>query len=183
MNEKRWPPTYDLEDLLTQINEISQLNGISYSFYTKSCDLDFCQGDVIFLESDFPLINEDGDVALIENSLNLWVFVGNTCDFTRPLDNVKFTHICPLTKLPDATPEELLGTLHTYSTYKKFFLPDWDSSNTSKGYYIDFSKMCSIAKDGITKNAKLKARMGRHSWLLFHSCLVRYLARDDGRND
>ena len=185
MSERRWPPTYDFETLVEQIEKISRSDAFVEGFYTKlqpsqPC---FCQGDVVSFKSDFPVIDADGDIATIDNSDQLWIFVGNTCDFTRHINLIKFSHISPLEKLDDTTPEDILANLKLYKTYKRFYLPEWESGTNNNGYALDFSKLCSVDKDALNTHAKVLARLSQESWYLFHSRLVRFLARDDGRDD
>lgn len=185
MAQRRWPPAYDFETLVKQINKIAQASEFVRGFYEQIEPLqpEFCQGDIIKFKSDFPLIDADGDISILSNPVKLWVLVGNTCDFTRDETHVRYSQISPLTKLDANTPAKIISGLKTYSTYKRFYMPEWQKNTTSYGYVIDFSKFCSIDKKALKTQAQVLARLSQESWYLFHSCLVRFLARDDGRNE
>lgn len=183
MIEERWPPIYDLDGLLKQIQKIGNLSELPGAFFSSISTPDLCQGDIIRFEADFPYVDADGDVAVDENLDNLWVFVGNTCDFSRITGDFPFTHISPLLKVPDDISENFRTGLRQYSTYKRFFIPPWERPTREPGFFMEFPKMCSVEREGLAGKTTVLARMNRVSWLLFHSCLVRYLARDDGRND
>ncbi len=179
----RWPPAYDSHTLQEQINRLREQKGFSETFYCQNELPFFCQGDIIRFATDFPFIDADGEISFIPNPDNLWLFAGNTCDFSKKTGDFKYTHICPVEKVPEHTAEELQNGFYSYSTYKRFYLPVWQRTDTGRGYFIDFTQMCSVERDGLIRHAQLQARMSRKSWFLFHSCLVRYLARDDGRHD
>jgi hypothetical protein len=143
----------------------------------------FARAILLNLKAISHLIDADGDISILSNPDKLWVLVGNTCDFTRDETHVRYSQISPLTKLDANTPAKIISGLKTYSTYKRFFLPEWQKNTTSYGYVIDFSKFCSIDKKALKTQAQVLARLSQESWYLFHSCLVRFLARDDGRNE
>ncbi len=53
-------------------------------------------------------------------------------------------------------------------------------------YFIDFTKINTISKEYLLKKNESnfkQAELTYTSWILFHSCIIRYFARDDGRND
>ncbi len=143
----RWPPVYDLETLLEQINQIRVRKGFFEAFYCRNDLPGFCQGDVINFESDFPFIDADGEISFIPNPDNLWLFVGNTCDFSKSTGDFKYTHICPVEEVPEHTAEDLQNGFYSYSTYKRFYLPVWQRTDPSRGYFIDLSFMPRLTED------------------------------------
>ncbi len=173
----RWPPTYDFESLQAQINNLIN-NDIQTSFYNSyQKNGEFFQGDIFEMENTFPFIDEDGYIAVYETSL--WIILGNTCDIAR--EDLPFTNIIPLEKIDTDIPEKVLTGLKQYQNYKKVYLPGTNSDTL--GYVADFTQVCSIDKSYLKLNAKKTHELTYTAWVLFHSCIVRYFARDDGRND
>jgi hypothetical protein len=181
----RWPPVYDFDSLALQIKELVSNHGIFEVFYQYSQQFDpaLCQGDIVHFRSPFPVIDKDGDISTIDNGYSNWVILGNTCDLDRDIHDAEYSHISPLFELKSDEPERILNGLKSYGSYKKFYIPCWDQK-VHPGYLIDFTTMCSVHKSCLfnEKLVSVLARMGRISWLLLHSCIVRYLARDDGRH-
>ena len=180
-----WPPVYDFDTLALQIKDLISNQGIFQSFYSddSSPELMLCQGDVVQFCSPFPVVDSDGDISTLEEGYSQWLIVGNTCDLDRDIKTLDFTHISPLVELDDTVPSTIISGLKSYNSYKKFYLPSWNDSK-HPGYILDFTKMCSVHKSFLfnQKQVFLSARMSYLSWLLFNSCIVRYFARDDGRN-
>lgn len=173
----RWPPVYDFESLKIQIKELLD-KGLDEGFYKKShSDDSFFQGDIIALNSNFPYIDENGDIVAEESQI--WLILGNTCDMTR--NDLHYTNIIPLEILELDFSEDILSKLKSFQNYKRVFFPD--ISKNSKGYVADFTKICTIEKSFLIENAQKINELEFHSWVLFHSCIIRYFARDDGRND
>ncbi len=50
------------------------------------------------------------------------------------------------------------------------------------GNSCDFTRATTIGKSYL-RCVTIEASLEKHTWYLLHSCLVRYLARDDGRFD
>ena len=52
-------------------------------------------------------------------------------------------------------------------------------------YFIDFTKILTVSKEYLHKETEAKKikELSYVSWVLFHSCIIRYFARDDERND
>lgn len=180
----RWPPVYSLADLGTTIKESINSQEIFSYFYTTplSEEPDFCQGDVVELETSFPYIDEAGDVAILEDDLKFWLVLGNTCDFAREINSIRYTHISPVIPIDKSCPADIIDNLKHYQSYKKFYMPEWNHEQLA-GYLVDFTMICSVHKEAITRLTNLVTRLDYRSWVLLHSCLVRYLARDDGRHE
>lgn len=173
----RWPPVYDFDTLQEQIKELLA-KGLDEGFYKDTHNNDeFFQGDLISLESGFPYIDENGDIVAEEN--NIWLILGNTCDIAR--EDLYYTNIVPLDILENDVPIDIINKLKSFQNYKRMFFPD--TSKASQGYIADFTKICTIEKQFLIKNATKINELEFHSWVLFHSCIIRYFARDDGRND
>ncbi len=184
MNKYRWPPVYDFEGLLNQIKTLLSNNSLFKFYYSDSPQKNPLQGDIIELSAEFPFITKDGDIAVEVNPINFWLVVGNTCDLTPNNSNGKFTNIIPLEALDKNAPSDILINLRKYTAYKKFFIPTWDKRISKNGFVADFRKITTIEKQVVLSNETTKIKeMTQLSWILLHSCLVRYLARDDGRHD
>jgi hypothetical protein len=84
---ERWPPVYDAEDLVREIRRLAEHVDLATAFYEwrrdRSTELpeDVCQGDIISLASDVPVILEDGQPVAMAHPDGTWLVVGNTCDF------------------------------------------------------------------------------------------------------
>jgi hypothetical protein len=179
----RWPPTYDFDTLATQIREIVGNRSIFNVFFTSATeDAERYQGDIVSFSGNMPIIDAEGDVSVIDDIFEHWMIIGNTCDLSRIENDESCSHISPLVPITEDTPSEIILGLQGYKNYKKFFIPNW-ANPAALGYYIDFTLICSINKFCLFENCVTVARLNWISWLLLHSCLVRYLARDDGRNE
>lgn len=173
----RWPPVYDFDSLKAQIKELLE-RGLEEDFYKKSPNLsEIFQGDIFKLDTPFPYIDEEGNI--VAEDTNLWLVLGNTCDITR--EDLNFTNIIPLEVLDDEVPSHIIENLKKFQNYKKVYFPDL--SQLSKGYMADFTKVCTIEKKFLLKNSEKICELEFHAWVLFHSCIIRYFARDDGRHD
>lgn len=187
-NSNRWPPIYDFEELGQQINKLIKDESIFSQFYElQISNTELCQGDIIGFNGNPIYIDKDGDVSIIDEDYNFWIILGNTCDLSRTIaqsSNTAFphlTHISPLIPIPTNTPPDIVGNFKKYKFYKRIFVPSWVTSQHD--YYIDLTMINSIEKQCLVDKSKVAARLKYETWILLHSCLVRYLARDDGRND
>lgn len=187
-NLGRWPPIYDFEELGQQIKELINDGSIFHRFYTsKISEPELCQGDIVTLKNDPVYIDKDGDIAVIDEEFDYWLIIGNTCDLARDLSidsSLRFphlTHISPLIQIPHDIPSQILANLKKYKLFKKVFIPKW--GNEVNDYYLDLTIIVSIEKQCLVNHSSTAARLNFKTWLLLHSCLVRYLARDDGRHD
>jgi hypothetical protein len=181
--ECRWPPVYDFDGLGAEINRLVLDCGIFEQFFhRRNLSLDLCQGDILEFPGQFPYIDKNGNINIIDEDYDYWIILGNTCDLHRDLPSPHFSHITPLISLKSGTPPHILQGLRSYDSYKKFYIPSWES-HSNQSFFIDFTLMCSVDKECLQNVTKLTTRLTRKSWLLLHSCMVRYLARDDGRHD
>ena len=182
--ECRWPPIYDFNELGAEINRLVSTNGIFDEFFhAKNMDSNLYQGDILKFPGQFPFIDKNGNVAIVDEDYEYWMVLGNTCDLHRDiLPSPHFSHITPLIPLATDTPDGVINGLRSYNSYRKFYIPSWDSSITH-GFIINFTFMCSVDKKCLLALTELATRLTFKSWLLMHSCMVRYLARDDGRHD
>lgn len=189
-NIGRWPPIYDFEELGSQIKALIDDGSIFYQFFTLHINKNekaFFQGDIISLKNNPVYIDSDGDISIIEGEYSYWVVLGNTCDLSRSLpineDSPipQLTHISPLIPVPQETPESILDNLKKYKLFKRVFIPRWNDEKND--FYIDLTIMNSIERQCLMNHSEVLARLNFKTWLLLHSCLVRYIARDDGRHD
>jgi len=178
----RWPTVYDFEELQNQIKQIVKSN-YSKGFYNLSIDKhSLFQGDIIKLNKKFAYLNKDGKFQA-EYFSSFWMLLGNSCDFDRNIKDLPFTNITPLQKLDSNVPQKILNGLKNFQNYKHMYIPSFDGNDDE--YFIDFTKIMTVSKEYLKidiYNFKV-AELTFESWVLLHSCLVRYFARDDGRND
>lgn len=180
---ERWPPVYDAEGLKAYISKLASTEADLHKVFYAPSKTDggaYCQGDVLELEMGIPCIDESG--PLIDGTSRYWLVVGNTCDFHR--EDAGWTQVVPVDQLSLSDPEvkQTLPAARAYSYARHFFLPAWPGAPEGVLLSANFLRVVSVSKVGITR-FQVVARMTRGSWALLHSCLVRFLARDDGRFD
>lgn len=187
-NFGRWPPVYDFEELAEQIKALINDGTIFYDFFNPNINnSELYQGDIVLLQNDPVYIDKDGDISVINENFKYWVILGNTCDLSRDLTPnaistlPHLTHVSPLNPVPKDIPPDILNNLKKYKLYKRVFIPRWGEEEND--YFIDLTIINSIEKQCLIDQSDIKARLTFKTWILLHSCLVRYLARDDGRND
>lgn len=176
-----WPPVYDFEELEAQIKERVGTGALFQTFYLSPFQMDsaICQGDIMRINNDIPYIDEEGDISVFPSE-GYCIVIGNTCDLSRDESDVKFTQISPLIRLEIDTPYEVLISLKKYKSYRKFYVPCWETDKSIHGLCADFTKICTIEKSALGQLV-ISARMQMVSWFLFNACLLRYLARADAR--
>ncbi|WP_431687111.1 hypothetical protein [Hahella sp. NBU794] len=179
--QDRWPPIYDSTDLEDAIKQLSSSADVEKNFYIKggSPDVGFCQGDIIRLGSGVPVIWEDGKPA-VQSSSEYWLIIGNTCDISRPVETLEWSQLAPIVKINKQVSQENLDSFLKYQYSRRFYLPPWKQECANELYFADFVRPVTIHKTALFKTT-IESQMSRFSWLLLHSCLVRFLARDDGR--
>lgn len=184
--EDRWPPIYDFEQLAATIRDLVEKpqDPLGKRMYVPApSGTDFLQGDVIELDCEVPFIGAAG-AAEVQDAPPFWSVLGNTCDLAKPVSDHAYTQLVPVwahgqaARLKPAT----LVTLARYKYYTQFYLPPWNQTTDGLVHVADFMRPVSVHKLAL-QQATLVARMTRQGWILFHSCVVRFLARDDGRND
>jgi hypothetical protein len=140
-----------------------------------------CQGDIVAFRSSLPVINEDGDIAAIEEYEH-WMVLGNTCDMYR--DDVAHSTIVPLEPIHPTPTADGLAKLRSYSHYRQFYVPPWRDDAQQVHRLAMFVKPVAIDKRALRDDcARVVARLDFGAWALLHLCLIRFLARDDGRHD
>jgi len=182
--ESRWPPVYDFDQLTGTIRQIVGTQELEKVLYDPSAShSSFFQGDLVRLEVEVPFIGEDGQPK-VQDGPPFWAIIGNTCDFDRVVEDVAFTQVVPVWNLGPASTlsEENRASFRRYRYYTQFYFPPWDADSDTQVFVADFLRPVAIHKNAF-KSASVVARLNRVGWILFHACLVRFLARDDGRED
>ncbi len=184
----RWPPVYDAEDLKAEIRRLVGRRDLTTGFYdwcvarSSRTLTDICQGDVLRLASDLPVIDQDGFPNALEHPSERWLVIGNTCDFARAASQVRWTQLVPIHAAGDTSlASNKLQAMTSYTSTRRFYLPTWGADLEAIHYLADFTSPIGADKLGLKENAMVEARMSRGAWVLLNSCLVRFLARDDGR--
>lgn len=180
---ERWPPTYDADELAEQIRDLRVRRAYESFFSQAQTAADRCQGDIISLNSGAPFIDETSQPAAQEHPGALWMVIGNTCDFQRDLDDLPWTQIAPILELPDgAADRQFLSDLQAYRASRYFYVPDWCADPPERHFMVELARPVTVDKRAVLA-ADVNAQLSRFSWILLHACLVRFLARDDGRFD
>lgn len=183
---RRWEPVYDAESLTKEIARLATaVQDQSYPFYQLTINgPSFCQGDIVELNVDVPCIDEDGEPAALTPPSPFWMLVGNTCDHAREIAHVPWTQAVPLeTRARTGTPAALLREMLEYKHARRFHVPTWPNGGDSAAIFsADFLRMVPVHRNAL-KAGMLRARLTKEAWYLLHACLIRFLARDDGRED
>lgn len=191
---ERWPPVYDAEDLVREIKRLTERADLATVFYEWRRDRsvtapeDVCQGDIISLSSDVPVILDDGQPGVVDHPDGMWLVLGNTCDFDRGLADVRWTQLVPIISLGGKS--ELSATqldaVRKYTQARTFHVPPWCTEKEGDVYVADLLRPVGVDKRifrGQPPTGVVQARVSRAAWILLNACLVRFLARDDGRYD
>lgn len=180
----RWPPVYDELELKKAIEELVDRDFIFSKFYGPQVQgSPIAQGDIIKLVTDLPYIDQDGSPAILDcDAITYWMITSVTCDLDR--EEVNTAHIVPIFDfLANLTQAGFGEKYRRYKAYRAFFLPPWDVSVENHFFVADLITPVTIDKQALINKAEVVATMSLEGWLLLNSCLVRYLARSDGRND
>lgn len=183
---ERWPPTYDAESLANTIKDLAEHDRIVQNFFGElpAEKISPSQGDIIRLDAPVPILGEEGDPQLIEG-VSHWIVLGNSCDITRDVREVAWSQIIPLLYLGndrEVTTEEM-NALKGYHYSRQFYIPAWSAEYLGTHHAAEFLKPVTIHKTALFDSAQIEGTLSYYSWILFHSCLVRFFARDDGRFD
>lgn len=191
---ERWPPVYDAEDLVREIKRLTERSDLATAFYEWRRDRsttvpeDICQGDIVSLSSEVPVVLDDGQPGTVDHPDGVWLVVGNTCDFDRELTDVRWTQLVPIISLGGTS--ELSATqldaVRKYTQARTFHLPPWSAEKERDVHVADLLRPVGVDKRvfrGPNPTATVQARVSRPAWILLNACLVRFLARDDGRYD
>lgn len=181
---ERWPPVYDAEDLASTIEKLVQSRRIVDIFYEASSQKndERYQGDIVRIPSGIPLLDEDGQACVV-GSYDYWLIIGNTCDIARDLKDVEWSQIVPLQYVgsDNDLSADKIQALSAYTHSRRFYIPPWNDSVKGLHHVADFLRPVTVHKRALKNIATLEVRLNRYSWMLLHACLVRFLARDDGR--
>jgi hypothetical protein len=181
----RWPPAYDADQLADQIRALVADQGLASRFYDPPKQrTDLCQGDVVQLDARLPFLDEHRAPRAEAEATRFWIVLGNTCDLDRSFGDVPWTGVAPIRELGPAAglaPNER-DALARYQTSRRFYLPSWGAPVEGEALVASFLEIATVDRRAVQPNAVV-ARMSYAGWILFHSCLIRYLAREDRRND
>jgi len=140
------------------------------------------------LSSEVPVVLDDGQPGTVDHPDGVWLVVGNTCDFDRELTDVRWTQLVPIISVGGAS--ELSATqldaVRKYTQARRFHLPPWSTETERDVHVADLLRPVGVDKRvfrGPNPTATVQARVSRPAWILLNACLVRFLARDDGRYD
>lgn len=180
--EGRWAPVYDADDLKEEIRRLAERHDVASVFYDHRRQSYPCQGDIVELSSGIPLLNKTGEPRVGVNPTNHWLLIGNTCDLSRELDDSAWTQLVPIVDVLTESRPKSESDLRKYRTVRTFFLPPWKEEEHERLYVADLTRPVQIRKEAFEAgHAKVQATMQRAPWILLNACLVRFLARDDGR--
>jgi hypothetical protein len=189
---ERWPPVYDADDLANEIRRLTEGERLEREFFewrldrSSSSPSDICQGDVVHLRSDVPVILPDGQPGTLDHPEAVWMVIGNSCDFDRTIDEARWTQLVPIADagtLAEITKAQL-NAARRYTQTRKFYVPPWSAQAEQHLHLADLLLPVAIDKRAFQgSDVNLQARMSRAAWILLNACLVRFLARDDGRYD
>jgi hypothetical protein len=179
----RWPPIYDANQLQKLIRDLVATNDLAMLLYAGSINEGglICQGDIVRMPCSLPFVDEDCEPSTTEVESEYWLVVGNTRDFDRDIATIPWTQVVPI---DDRTPtaEQLDGFVR-YKPSRTFFLPPWEHALGGKHFTADLATPATVHKKALLNHGQVVARLSRQGWVLLHSCLVRFLCRDDGRFD
>lgn len=76
---ERWPPVYDADELASTISDMLTSGRLETNFYTSMRgQAEICQGDIVALPADVPVIAEDGVPSMYEAKPPFWLVIGNS---------------------------------------------------------------------------------------------------------
>lgn len=134
------------------------------------------------MPSEIPIIDSDSKPALIDNVEEFWLIIGNTCDFERDLTDLRWTQIVPVVPIGnnDSVDAYTLGELKAYRMSRYFYIPDWVATEPVEHFMAELTMPVTVDKQAVLAS-KVEARMSFSAWILLNACVVRFMARDDGR--
>jgi len=182
---RRWPPSYgDLEGLSRLIDAIAYDREAPCRLWTTAVRADpaLCQGDILAFDSAMPVLDigdKGGRIEIFgQGERSHWMVIGNTCDLAR--EDESTTQLVPVYSTEGLTAGALQG-LRRFESYRRFYLDTWPGG-PSTAQVADLMWPATITQ-AAARGAKTVATMERPGWVLLNACLVRFLGRDDGRND
>lgn len=182
---RRWATIYDADELKETIKKIVDSEDYYTKFFESAINKDdIFQGDILKIESSLPIIDDNDNIACVGNFL-YWMILGNTCDIKREIKDVPYTQIIPLFNISNDVKTltlEKRDSLRKYNYTRRFYIPSWPYSDEDIEYFAEFTMPVTIDKIALLNRKTEKvASLTYEGWILFHCCLVRFLARDDGR--
>jgi hypothetical protein len=185
----RWPPVYDSESLAATIAELLTSRQLLASFYSATVEdpLGLCQGDVLAFESPMLAVNEDGKPVVLKFDDVHWLVLTNTCDLDRRADgehgDSTYATVVPVFNWGGRAGmvNPVVRDLERYAVTRRFYLPPWAPEQADNIFVAVLTMPLSVHKKALVKQGRVCARLSQNAWYLLHSCLVRLLARDDGR--
>lgn len=67
-----------------------------------------------------------------------------------------------------------------HQLFRLFYVPPWQDAQNAT-LVADLTNAVSLHKQALREKVKVVARLGHPGWVLLHACVVRFLARGDGR--
>jgi hypothetical protein len=184
-HHQKWNSIADAGDLHTYIQTLAKRKCLLAEFYdlTRPPGVPaVCQGDILELNAKLVHLNDAMVPTASPEPVRFWMVLGNTCDFTRDLEDVKASQIVPLvTSAASAISESALREFRAYKHARLFHLPPWDQSVIELFMYADLVRPVTVSKRALLERNCVVARLGFPGWILFNSCVMRFLARDDQR--
>lgn len=179
--EKRpWPPVHDSEELAATIKRLAK--GLPKDFYLASfTDPEPCQGDVLALDAEVPVIGADAEAVAVERAQH-WLVVANTCDVSRAFEEdgeVEYIPVVPLVPASELEASVVQDAQNCLLT-RLFYLPPWNAR--IEAHIANFTCFVSLHRDAIKQHAQIAARMRFEAWALLNASLVRSLCREDRRH-
>lgn len=175
-----WPPVYDAESLAELIDGLVETGNLADLYDVVRDEPRVCQGDVVRLDSPIPLISEDGQ-PVVDDAAEYWLVIGNTCDFDRDRATAPWTQLVPIINLGVDLTSAKLVSIQRYQTSRAFYIPPWKQEVEERFMIADLLRPVAAYKEAFDEAAQVEARLARPGWVLLHSCLVRFLCRDDRR--
>jgi hypothetical protein len=179
----RWPPAYDEADLALVIQALAnrQLDYTRAFYDHANDDPAVFQGDVVAFSDGVPVFDEQREPQVVDE-FEWWLVIGNSCDMSRELSEARWSQIVPVDDLGSLSEIDSveIGRLRRYSQTRRFYLPPWDGTQICR--VADFLRPVGIHRTALQSTRRV-ARLSYLGWILLHACLVRFLARGDGRYD
>ena len=143
---ERWPPVYDLDDLVREIKRLATHPDIATQFYEwrpmgrQRNPTTFARATSFSLASEVPLILGDGQPGTMEHPDGVWLVLGNTCDIERKPEDVRWTQIAPILSigLETALSASQLTAVRKYTQSRSFFVPPWNDAARGHVHVADF---------------------------------------------
>ena len=182
----RWPPAYDAEDFAKNIADLVSGGHLESAFYEAPRQIvDLCQGDVIRLNARRPFIDGGGQPRAEVEPTEYWLIGGNSCDLDvdRKVIDEPFTSVVPLVGFRSGPEiDSVLADLRAYRLSRQFYAPPWPTGPSGVHWVAHLARAAAVERQALRPTDVL-ARMSRSAWALFHNCVIRFWARDDGRYD